>query len=537
MVDLSEFLPRGGGLNVWILPTGYGKTTALMRAGLRHVRVVHVLPLQAIVQQLATRLQSSGFDVCYQAGMSIPGVCKSPYLAAMYNVVTLDSFILNLFGIPVHEMFRETWHSDVAWLLARFADFVIFDEYHLMVSPDGDGERGDYSKIQTSVKTAIEILRKRGLVRRGVLVLTATLTPSMVADLQPDRVLVYAPSGHRYVDELRRLVGETRVEVIEPNDEFRREMEGKLKGVKVIDVAYEEICRVRVPDISVGGGDYVALNSWRRSHFLWERDKRRSLLLHGKIGVGSRQGLLELITSRPLIATQVAEAGIDVSFKRLVTEAAPAFSIIQRTGRVARFRDSPKGNVEVMSYLDAARGVYDEEITEVTFRLLQEHGEEINWKVPVGKYDYLQLLTDVDDKIRGKLVGNNRDVENLLGILDEIAVKPEWAIEELDKRGGTLVRSSAILKAVAGGDEIPLDVETLRNLSRAKGYDRVELEVRGGKTVEVRVDKLAKRPLTTLWEVMRRGGTVVGIRLRKEMYDEYEVGVDSGRRFISLKPC
>lgn len=69
----ADLLQREG-LNVAVFPTGYGKTTAILHAGLKNARVIHVLPLQAIVSQLAERLSANGFDVLPNGAHSAGGV-------------------------------------------------------------------------------------------------------------------------------------------------------------------------------------------------------------------------------------------------------------------------------------------------------------------------------------------------------------------------------------------------------------------------------------------------------------------------------
>lgn len=517
----ADLLQREG-LNVAVFPTGYGKTTAILHADLKNARVIHVLPLQAIVSQLAERLSANGFDVCYQMGLTVPGVCKSPFLAALYNVVTLDSFVLNLFGVPVFELFRDVWHSDVAWLLASYADIIIFDEYHLMVAPDGDGE--DVVKVHTTVKFAVEALRKRRLARR-VLILTATITPSMIASLNPDGVWIYAPEGHRYVDAVRRELGNgSRVHVVPPSDKFGEEMQKKLKGVEFKDVNSKSGCggKVKYPDLGhlVNSGVYVAVNSWRRATLLWEDLQEASmsnfskpasiLLLHAKLDVDSRRELTKRLgEGGALVATQVVEAGVDVSFKKLLTEPAPAFSIIQRTGRVARRPESPPGGEVIVLRTDyeAWRGVYDGDLTRKTEKLLEQH-DNINWKVPVNNgYDYLQLILDLDDAVGRKIGERDRDVEAFLEYLDRYVGKPGDALRWLDKRGGSLLRSSTLFTGVYDGRVFVLDVYTLSRLG-----DRLKIKKRDGEGV-VDVEKLKERPLETIKRLQLQEVYVTNVKM------------------------
>ena len=46
---------------------------------------------------------------------------------------------------------------------------------------------------------------------------------------------------------------------------------------------------------------------------------------------------------RIVVATQVVEAGVDISARTLVTELAPWSSLVQRFGRVARYEEARPG--------------------------------------------------------------------------------------------------------------------------------------------------------------------------------------------------
>lgn len=522
---IGSELERIRGVHVWVFPTGYGKTTALLHAGLKDVRVIHVLPLQAVVYQLVNRLQAAGFDVCYQMALSIPGACKSPYLAAKYNVVTVDSYLFNVLGVPVFELFRDAWHSDVAWLLANHADFVVLDEYHLMTAPDGDG---DVSKIHSSVVGVVELLRRKKWVKR-VLVLTATITPSMVAQLDPDGVLIYAPRGHRYVEAVAKELGNSnRVKTWEPKDGFADAMKDKLRGVEFVDVESERACGyVETPVEEFYG--YVSFNSWRRAHLYWRKLSRGAVLLHGKIDLEARRELVGTV-KEALVSTQVVEAGVDVSFGVLYTEEAPAFSLIQRTGRVARRRGDQPGRVYVLkAKYDASAGVYDRELTNATMKKLEEVEGEINWKVPEsGGYDYLDLLVDVDGEVKRKLGGEGRYVKSLMEVLDRYVLNVEMVLEELDKLGGSFVRSSSLFRVVEGNKEFVVDVSFLKKVATRVFLCGPE------RCVEHGVGDLERRPLSTLYKAAREvGGWVEYVKLDASFTRERCGGVE----FSSFDPC
>ncbi len=182
---------RSGGIVVAALPTGYGKTSFIRfrlmdRVVKSRLRVAHVLPLRAIVRDAARRAaevagKHGGSDVVgFQAGLEVTGVDKSPYLARHYMIVTVDSFLLSFYGIPVYEMFRSAWHSDAAYALARSFGLLVLDEYHLMVAGDAGSDEGEVdllAKQLASVSRAVADYVSSG---RCVAVFTATLPPTIL---------------------------------------------------------------------------------------------------------------------------------------------------------------------------------------------------------------------------------------------------------------------------------------------------------------------------------------------------------------------
>ena len=91
-------------------PTGYGKSSGVVRlaAGLlgSFPRIVHVLPLRAIVEQVyrwaVEQLEPLGFSTGYQAmGLGLGG--KAPFMAPEFMVTTYDSLLINLYRGNVAE--------------------------------------------------------------------------------------------------------------------------------------------------------------------------------------------------------------------------------------------------------------------------------------------------------------------------------------------------------------------------------------------------------------------------------------------------
>ncbi|MEM3712491.1 MAG: DEAD/DEAH box helicase [Thermoproteota archaeon] len=85
---------------------------------------------------------------------------------------------------------------------------------------------------------------------------------------------------------------------------------------------------------------------------------------------GSNEKNLELVNYVIVVATQVVEAGLDISSDLLITECSPLDSLVQRVGRCARFPQQ-KGFLEVVYYEDVYRP-YDKELVKEAYKILSE---------------------------------------------------------------------------------------------------------------------------------------------------------------------
>jgi CRISPR-associated endonuclease/helicase Cas3 len=94
---------------------------------------------------------------------------------------------------------------------------------------------------------------------------------------------------------------------------------------------------------------YGALQDLRSKH---KKDGLRLLLVHSRFRSHEREQLNDALQQkggetkdRIIIATQVVEAGVDISSRTLITELAPWASIVQRIGRCNRTGDDTPGHV------------------------------------------------------------------------------------------------------------------------------------------------------------------------------------------------
>lgn len=81
-----------------------------------------------------------------------------------------------------------------------------------------------------------------------------------------------------------------------------------------------------------------------------------------------------------VVATQVVEVSLDISFDRMITECAPLDALIQRFGRINRRRTLKTLNTLKPVHVIAPDGdqrPYDKDVVQATFRILPENGDAL----------------------------------------------------------------------------------------------------------------------------------------------------------------
>lgn len=163
------------------------------------------------------------------------------------------------------------------------------------------------------------------------------------------------------------------------------------------------------------------------------RPVERAAILRGFLGVGSED---DLPVDRILVATQVVEAGLDISARTLVTDAAPWSSIVQRAGRcnragehddarllwVAPPRSAPYDERDIEATATALRAIEGEGVTNVRLRQL---GREVVESEPIVAVLRRRDLVDLFDTTPD-LLGNDVDIASFIRADRDIYVQVAW---------------------------------------------------------------------------------------------------------------
>ncbi|MEM3667892.1 MAG: CRISPR-associated helicase Cas3' [Thermoplasmatales archaeon] len=386
------------------LPTAYGKTTitiSLADAIANHTklinRIIHVLPMRSIADQLFNNIKER-IDPISQRLVALQhmGSPGSYFFTKKVIVTTLDTFLLNFYKAPVGEIrkiFEHDEHSHFDFPRAMiYSSLVIFDEYHLF-SPLGSLE--NEAKSFTSATHSVCTLAASGV---PVIIMTATMPPPL------KQILIEKCKNYGIS-----------VKPIQYEGSCDRDYEEDRKNKKVyLEIMDEKDVKIEVEKfLSAGKKVLLIFNTVREAvKYFYDLSYHKPILIHGKLPEITRVKRSEEFkneTPSLMISTQVVESGLNLSFDVLITDACPADRLIQRAGRVARFKGHDEGTVYFLRRTDGSYP-YDEYVTKRTY-------EEISEKCGVflSLDFYRQLLEKV---YRDSKIEEQKDLWNALYYLD-----------------------------------------------------------------------------------------------------------------------
>ncbi len=586
LVDKIIELVKENDLVIGLLPTGYGKSSIPLYywdkiRGLG--RFIHILPLRAIVEDLTMKLTSTlGMEVVsYQAHVKIENTIKSPFLSTKYVVTTLDSFTMNFYGIPIAETFRTRWHSDVVYALSRTANIIV-DEAHIVMAPDtAEKESGlGIVKVIEILKDIINTEIKTG---NKVLILTATLPPiSLDTILQGIRsvkegvkcaAVVYGYEDlreHQYIKAVEGILRKYGYEIYGFLDEEFHNTFTKLNYE--ITLSKDNVENVVLNLVKSDFKKIVVFrNTVASACNVFEKLRKAItntpvLILHGRMSSNSRSYIVEKLSklnSYILVATQVVEAGVDISFDAGVTPLASPFSIIQRIGRVCRYGEREECKFTILlNDVDGIGTVYSEDLVKELIKYLREYEDKLRegwrWRsLSKDGIDYAQILVHsspiIEENIDKSYNQVRRELDFVRGFIYRLKMflpKPWKVYEEMDEVvRGSFIRSSFLIPLVPLSNvnkhvqivenieafdtiEVSLDYLKRRNemlyLTNGKVYAVFGIRVFGKDFIKdfiyltpISLERLLSKPMTALF------GAYVNIkyfRYMDEIYEDISVG-------------
>jgi len=416
----------GTGAAVLRAPTGYGKSLASVALGLAALeelwtrgvaKVIHTLPMSSIVEDIYARalallvardprsaeeLRSRGISeveklaaargmdwVGYQT-WSLDTPLKDPlYIRSTLIYTTFDSYVLNLLKVTPVRYARAPFEAARA---AIMRSVLILDEAHLLAET---GQLSGASIVEALTAT----IGETRVLKVPILVATATIPDNLAQHLaataaQEAKVVTVVSQGCRGGGE-RHVYVEDEVPRAEIETVVARDSDA---------AAHAE---------NASGKTLIVLNSVRRAietyRKLAEKHGEESIaLLHARLSMGDRRAAVDKAgRARIIVATQVVEAGVDISADTIITDIAPLPSLVQRMGRVAR--RGGRGNAVILAGDEArktAELVYGDAEMRATEETLSNYlaGDkvELDWRdpCPTRHGTYAEALNKYGEKIR-----------------------------------------------------------------------------------------------------------------------------------------
>lgn len=381
---LQEVLLTGRNA-VLIAPTGAGKTIAALAPFLYAKsigkpladRVIYTLPLRSLTSALYLSTQKAlGKDGKFKPTIQMGNQPEDPYFEGDLVFTTIDQLLSAYIGLP-YGTSNATANIPPGALIGAL---VVIDEFHLL-------------SYQEALLTFLDMM-KRLHPYTQFLVMTATVpTPTLqtIADRLNGVSITLTEA------ELRELPSKTRT-LSWQDARLDAERVWQQRGTKTLVV---------VNTVQRAQALTRALNK-----LLSEQDQELEIrCLHSQLFASERTETEEWVLRRfakeakepsLLIATQVVEAGLDISADVLLTELCPANAFLQRVGRCARF-DKERGRVVVFSVEDENRRQdrpYPAELMKRTESFLKGCPEESviqpTWEKELiefvhGEYDAVQM--------------------------------------------------------------------------------------------------------------------------------------------------
>ncbi|GIV96846.1 MAG: CRISPR-associated helicase/endonuclease Cas3 [Herpetosiphonaceae bacterium] len=330
-------------------PTGSGKTRAALapfimnldrflkgRGGERlPLTCRYAVPLRTLVEQfftvyaqLTTKL--GGQDRLYRGVAAQTGTQPGdPFFEHTVTFCTIDQLLASALGVP-YSMSLRLANLNVA---AIAGSYLVFDEFHLY--PLERGARG----ALTTTLALLELLRVGQTRLTPFVMMTATFSSKLLERLQglldaeivrvddaDELAQINAGRQRRWVLQERPLTAEA---VLQEHHDCSLVVCNRVRRAQQL---YSELCR-RLQDQGRHDVKVVLLHSQLLET---DRDQRQKEVM-AALGADSWRKGSYTGPNIIVVATQVVEAGLDISVRTLHSEVAPANSLIQRAGRCARF--------------------------------------------------------------------------------------------------------------------------------------------------------------------------------------------------------
>jgi CRISPR-associated endonuclease/helicase Cas3 len=467
---------------VLVAPTGFGKTRMspiilrLARERGLTSNLIHVVPTRALVREIYREKFAcvKDFSVGYQSQDRLEDDGKSPFYLRDIVATTLDSFLWNIYKIPVAEVskvVREKSQGHYYPVLSSIlTSIVVLDEAHIYLG----GSENSWALV-TAVLYALSRYKVPFLME------TATFSSRLLdlvlrkANVDKGSVgVLYVCSSKSCNEQVRTLENlGFNVDIVSPSEGYysRARLKWQVRRARWSDVIAEtrELGKERLV--------LAVLNTVGRAiKFYEELDLPDKVLIHGTLSEGDKRTsyhTLEKFRSARrgvVVATQVVEVGVDVDADILISDVAPLENLVQRAGRLCRGPYSASGRCEPQIILVEpegrfGHGIYSDSLVVRTYEELwrDNRAELVDWRLldssgrTLSYVDVLETIYD-DNAVEELRRGLDGFLLKVAKCYLESESPPSKLIEFLDSYNAWEVfRSSYLVKLLIEGGSLSED--------------------------------------------------------------------------------
>ncbi|MEZ0345796.1 MAG: CRISPR-associated helicase Cas3' [Infirmifilum sp.] len=459
--QLEAALSQQEGTAVFLsAPTGYGKTSLSMSIAYKEYmegyKAIISYPLRTLIEDQYVKFRDffTALGMPEAVGRRMMGVRESPYLVHPVVLTTIDTLSLVAVGLSPEDIAsvsrdRSLGHFLFSWGAAWLSKMV-FDEVHLMFD-----ESKSLGLLVAFLKLGLNVFGAK------MVFLSATM-----------------PQAH--LKTIRNALGESREKVKELkfSEEYDREFvddrRSKEYRINLLSLTSEnkfEELEKRLSESKFTRA-LVVFNTVEDAVAFYQRiNYPLKLLLHSRFSEEDKKEKFETLkrlssngSKFVLVATQTVEAGVDVSSDLIITELAPASSLVQRFGRFLRRPGERCVDPENCAYV-----WYEEDQLDIDKQVYKVYQADLckNTLSFLDQKPDLNLHIDYDVFLDGVYRESDARfsvsyVRKIIDVYNNLLNPTKRVIELLIQHEGSLLRSGALFRAeTTDGVVVPVDYNLL----------------------------------------------------------------------------
>ncbi|MEM0488572.1 MAG: CRISPR-associated helicase Cas3' [Candidatus Bathyarchaeia archaeon] len=485
--------------NIFVIeaPTGYGKSsitaTIALKAYEEGGKLIVSLPMRTLLEDQFDKLKEVLPAAEGVMGKRYMHEHSSPYLIKPITLTTIDTLSLTMFGLAPEDLDKviKGWRDSLGTIEGTSGHYlfsqssvicsdIVLDEVHLL-----SDETKSLTYLLTLLLHAIDYDQK-------VVLMSATI-PQKLKDELRNKL-------YRYEDKIEWFEFDPSIDDKFLQDRLSKKYEIKLKQLSMKNGWCEEIKGWVSEGWEVGYRRVlVVFNTVHEAITFYEfvkNDFKNVLLLHSRFTESDKKGKHEMLRrlrvekEYVIVGTQSVEAGIDISSNLLITDLAPAHTLVQRFGRFLRY----DGEIEGLAYIwksDEVSGrrykVYDEDLCKETYEFIKAHSGELNLHIPTipdggaeARYsDYKELIDRVYRLV--EIDVDAKEIESMLRAFTNLHSIAD-AVEKFFEYGGSFIRESPLIpvQVESVSEPIPVSFHTFSKLWKSGRVKGLVKEGKGG---------------------------------------------------------